>query len=52
MMWSFALLAAADRMNNLHIDMHGSTPEMKYSLASGMKTRLNEFHTFGCPVYI
>ena len=52
MMWPFALLAAADRMNNLHIDMDGLTPEMKFSKATGMKTRLNEFHTFGCPVYI
>ena len=48
----FALVAAADRMNNLHVDMHGQTPEMKFSNTIGSSTRLSHFHTFGCPVYI
>ena len=52
MLWTFALLAAADRMNNLHIDMNGETPEMKFSAASGVTTRPTNFHTFGCPVYV
>ena len=26
MFWSFSLVAAADKINNLHIDMHGQTP--------------------------
>ena len=30
MLWKFALVASADRMNNLHIDMNGKTPEMKF----------------------
>ena len=52
MLWLFALLAAADRMNNLHIDIEGNTPEMKFSKVSGSTTRLGNFHTFGCPVYV
>ena len=52
MFWTFALVAAADRMNNLHIDMHVQTPEMKFSHTIGLSTRLSHFHTFGCPVYI
>ena len=45
-------MAATDRMNNLHIDMHGQTPEMKFSNNIGSSTRLRHFHTFGCFVYI
>ena len=52
MLWPFALLAAADQMNNLRIDEHGNTPQMRFSKVSGHKTRLSNFHTFGCPVYI
>ena len=52
MFWPFALVLAADRMNNLHVDMHGQTPEMKFSNTIGLSTRLIHFHTFGCPVYI
>ena len=28
MFWPFALVTAVDRTNNLHVDMHGQTPEM------------------------
>ena len=52
MFWPFALVAAADRMNNLHVNMHGQTPEMKFSNTIGSSTRLSHFHTFGYPVYI
>ena len=52
MFWPFALVAAADRMKNLHVDMHGQTPEMKFSNTIGLSTRLSHFHTSGCPVYI
>ena len=34
MMWSFALLAAADRMNNIYIDLDGLILEMKYPKAN------------------
>ena len=52
MLWSFALLAAADRLNNLHVDLDSKTPEMKFSNTPGVTTRLKNFHTFGCPVYV
>ena len=52
MLWPFALLAAADRVNNLHIDIEGQTPDMKFSKTAGMSTRVQHFHTFGCPVYV
>ena len=32
--------------------MNGKTPEMKISDIFGSTTRLNNFHTFFCPVYI
>ena len=52
MLWTFALLSAADRLNNLHVDLDGKTPEIKFSQAAGNTTRLKNFHTFGCPVYV
>lgn len=52
MMWTFAILAAADCMDNLHIDLYGKNPEMKFSSATGTTSRLKDFHTFGCPVYV
>ena len=52
MFWQFSLVAAADRMNNLHIDIHAQNPEMKFSTTIGSSTRLSNFHMFGCPVYI
>ena len=51
-LWPYALLAAADRMDNLHVDLDGITPEMKFSKVCGSPTRLKDYHTFGCPVYI
>jgi hypothetical protein len=52
MLWPLALLAAADRMNHLHIDLDGKTPEMKFSSAANVTTRLRDFHTFGSPCYV
>ena len=45
-------MAAADRINNLRIDLGGKTPEMKISNVGGLPTRLKHYHTFGCPVYV
>ena len=47
MLWPFALLAAADRINNVHIDLEGQTPDMKFSKVGGLPTRIKHFHTFG-----
>ena len=52
MIWPFALLSAAYRLNNLHIDLDRKRPEMKFSEAFGVTTRLTNFHTFGCPCYV
>ena len=52
MLWSFALVASADILYNLHVDMNGKTPETKISEKIGSTNRLSNFHTFGCPVYI
>ena len=52
MLWPFALVASADKMNNLHVDMNGKTPEMKFSDSIGSTTRLSNFHNFCYPVYI
>ena len=52
MLWPFALVAYSDRMNYIHADMNGKTPNMKFLDTGGSTTRLINFHTFGCPVYI
>ena len=31
MLWSFALIATADCIKNMHVDINGLTPEMKFS---------------------
>ena len=30
MIWHFALVVSVDKMNNLHVDMNGKTPEMNF----------------------
>ena len=52
MFWPFALLASADQINSLRIDSNGHTSQMKFSKVSGQMTRLVNYHTFCCPVYI
>ena len=37
MSFPFALVAAVDIMNNLHVDMHGQTPEMNFSNTIGYR---------------
>ena len=50
MLWSFSLVAYADIMNNLHVEMNSKTPKMKISDTIGSTNWLSNFHTFGCPV--
>ena len=52
MLWLFALLTAADRINNMHVDINRLTPEMKFSQVAGSTVRLQNYYTFGCPVYV
>ena len=52
MLWPFALVVSAYIINNLHVDMNGKIPLMKFSYTIGSTTRLSNFHAFGFPVYI
>ena len=52
MLWPFALVTYSDTMNYIHADMNGKTPNMKFLDTGGSTTRIINFHTFGCPVYI
>mgnify|MGYP000436230487 FL=1 len=52
MMWPLALKAAQDRLNQLNVDLNGSTPDMRYSGVSALTLRLRDFHTWGCPCYV
>ena len=36
----------------MHVDIHGLAPEIKSSQVAGPTVRLQNYHTFGCPVYI
>ena len=52
MLWSFAAKCAQDRMNNLHINLDGETPDMRFSGVKKVNVQVRQYHTFGCPVYI
>ena len=52
MFWPFAFKAMAERMNTLHINLDGSTPE---SLLYDVKVEdipVKTYHTLFCPVYV
>ena len=51
MLWTFSLVASADIMNNLLVDMNGKTPEVKISDTIGSTTWLSNFHIFRFPLY-
>ena len=52
MLLPFALMAAVDRINNMHVDINGLTTEMKFPQVAGSTGRLQNYHTFDCPVYV
>jgi len=52
MMWPFAAKCAQERMNNLHVNMDGESPDMLFSDTKAVNVQLKHYHTFGCPVYI
>ena len=51
MLWPLALKAAQDRLNQLNVNLHGLTPNMRYSGATALTLHLRDFHTVGCPCY-
>ena len=52
MFWPFAIKAYSERMNRLHIDLEGSTPEMKFYGMERSDIPLQHYHTLFCPVYV
>jgi hypothetical protein len=52
MFWPFAIKAAAERMNSLHIDTEGHTPESKFFGVNIENIPVKIFHTMFCPCYI
>jgi hypothetical protein len=52
MFWSFAIKAAAERMNSLHIDTEGHTPKSKFYGVNIENIPVKTFHTMFCPSYI
>jgi hypothetical protein len=52
MFWPFALKAAAERMNSLHIDTDGHTPESKFYGVNIINIPMKIFHTMICPCYV
>ena len=51
MMWPFAAKYAQERMNNLHVNIGGKSPDMLFSDTKAVNVQLKHYHTFGCPVY-
>jgi hypothetical protein len=53
MFWLFAIKVAAERMNSLHIDTDGHTPEFKFRvLTLKQKLPVKTFHTLFCLCYV
>jgi hypothetical protein len=52
MFWPFAIKAAAERMNSLHIDTEGHTPESKFYGVNIENIPVKIFHTMFCPCYV
>jgi hypothetical protein len=52
MVWPFAIKAAAERMNSLHIDTEGHTPKSKFYGVNIENISVKTFHTTFCPCYV
>ncbi len=52
MFWPFAIKLAAERMNSLHIDTEGHTPESKSYGVDIEHIPVKTFHTMFCPCYV
>ena len=52
MFWPFAIKAAAERMNSLHIDTEGHTPESKFYGVDIENIPVKTFHTMFCLCYV
>ena len=52
MLWPFALKAAQDCLNQLNVNLDGTTPYVIFSGVAAKNFRLRYFCTFGCPCYV
>jgi hypothetical protein len=52
MFWPFAINAVAERMNSLHIDTDGHTPQSKFYGVNIENIPVKIFHTMFCPCYV
>jgi hypothetical protein len=52
MFWPFAIKAAAERMNSLHINIDGNTPESKFYGINIENIPVKSLHTMFCPCYV
>ena len=52
MFWSFAIKVSAERMNSLHIDTDGHTPESKFYGVNIENIPVKTFHTKFCSCYV
>ncbi len=52
MFWPFAIKAAAERINSLHIDTEGNTPESKFHGINIENIPVKSYHTMFCPCYV
>ena len=52
MFWPFAMKAYAERMNRLHMDSNGETPESKLHGVKPEDIPVSSYHTLFCPVYV
>jgi hypothetical protein len=50
--WPFAIKAVAERMNSLHIDTDGHTPESQFCGVNIENIPVKTFHTMFCPCYV
>ena len=52
MLWPFALKAAQDCLNQLNVNLDGTTLYMRFSGVAANNLRLQDFHTFVCSCYV
>ena len=52
MLWPFSLKAAQDHINQLNVNLDGTTPDMRFSGVAAKNLILRNFHTFGCHWYV
>ncbi len=52
MFWTFAIKAMAKRMNSLHVNNEGNTPELLMYGVDLERIPIKNFHTLLCPIYV